>query len=337
MITQKDLKKIDSSLMHLIYDDWPIIAKNAFNKKWEKIEYQDYEHIVFAGMGGSGTIGDIFAAIFSKSGKHISVCKGYNLPKTVDVKSLVIITTVSGNTSEALSILKQAIKVKCKVIVFSSGGKIEKVCKKNKINYRKIEEFNSPRASLVNYIFSVLKILENVLPYPKKDIDFCIRNLFEIKKNISSQNLSETNLALNLAKKIKGIPLIYYPWGLQAVAIRFKNTLQENSKLQVIIEDVVEASHNGVVAWEKKSNVNPILLQGKDDNIKTKEKWMAMKKFFKYNEIEYLEIYSIKGGILSKIMNLMYYLDYVTIYKAVIEKVDPTPVEAIKFIKSLTK
>ena len=78
---------------------------------------------------------------------------------------------------------------------------------------------------------------------------------------------------MNLAKWIDGIPLIYYPAGLQAAAIRFKNAFQENSKLHVIAEDVVEACHNGIVAWEKPSKFNPILLQGDEDFIKTKERW----------------------------------------------------------------
>ena len=45
--------------------------------------------------------------------------------------------------------------------------------------------------------------------------------------------------------------------------------------MHAIVEDVVEASHNGIVAWENKSQVFPILLQGEDDNIKTKERWKS--------------------------------------------------------------
>ena len=52
------------------------------------------------------------------------------------------------------------------------------------------------------------------------------------------------------------------------------------------------------------------------------------------NEINYLEITSVTGSILSKIINLIYILDYSSIYCAVITKTDPTPVKSIKFIKS---
>ena len=97
---------------------------------------------------------------------------------------------------------------------------------------------------------------------------------------------------------------------------------------------MVEASHNGIVAWENESNVFPILLQGDDDNIRTKERWKVLKYYFESNKIEYKEIFSIKGNILSKLMHLIYLLDYASIYKAVICKIDPTPVKSVDFIKS---
>lgn len=337
MITLKQMEIVDKQKMYKIYDNWPEIGKITYEKNWKKIKFRKFDHIIFAGMGGSGTIGDIFSSIFSKTGKHITVIKGYNLPETANKKSLVIITSVSGNTSETLSILKEAQKIKSEIIVFASGGKIEKICNKKKIEFRKIEQLNSPRASLINYIFAILKILDPVLSYNKKNIEHCINNLYQIQKNISSKNLTKSNIALKYASNIKGIPLVYYPWGLHAVAIRFKNTLQENSKLHIMIEDIVEASHNGVVAWERNSNVFPILLQGFNDNIKTIERWKAIKKYFDKNGIKFLEIHSLKGDILSKILILMYILDYVTIYKAILDKVDPTPVETIKFIKLITK
>ena len=104
--------------------------------------------------------------------------------------------------------------------------------------------------------------------------------------------------------------------------------------MHAMIEDIVESSHNGIVAWEKKSIVFPILLQGDDDNIKTKERWKVLKIYFNENNIEYGEIISIKGNILSKLIHLIYLLDYTSIYKAVIVKIDPTPVKSIEFIKS---
>ena len=126
---------------------------------------------------------------------------------------------------------------------------------------------------------------------------------------------------------------MYYPNGLQSAAIRFKNALQENAKNHVIVEDVVEATHNGIVAWENKSVIQPILLEGKDDYIKTKEKWRVLEEYFKINKIEFKIINSSEGNILTKLISLIYILDYCSLYKAILSYIDPTPVSSIEFFK----
>ena len=334
MLDIETLERIDKKSMHKVYDKWAEISKNAYNSDIKIVEFRDIDHIVFVGMGGSGTLGDIFSSILSKTNIHVSIVKGYLLPKTVDKNSLVIFTSVSGNTVETLSALKDAKKQECKTISFSSGGELERFCKENSLEYRKIEKNHSPRASFVSYLYSMLKVLENIIPINKKEVYNSIKELEILKEKISSKNLTSENPALKLAEGILGIPLIYYPWGLQASAIRFKNSLQENAKMHAIVEDVVEASHNGIVAWEKKSEIFPILLQGHEDYVKTKERWKVLKTYFDNNEIKYNEISSISGNILSKLIHLVYLLDYASIYKAVLSNTDPTPVESIDYIKS---
>jgi len=333
LITKSELEAIDKSKMYEVYDRWPEIATDSFNTELEPIDFKDIDHIVFAGMGGSGALGDVFSSILSKKNLHVSVIKGYLLPKTVDSNTLVVSTSVSGNTLESLSVLNSSINLDCKVIAFSSGGKMEKFCKSNEINYKKISQFNSPRASLTSFVYSMLKILKFILPITKNEIIESITNLEKIGTEISSNNLTESNQALNLAKWISEIPLIYYPWGLQASAIRFKNSLQENAKTHALSEDVIEACHNGIVAWEKNSAIQPILIKGSEDNLKTKERWKILEQYFNENKIKYFKIDSIKGNILSKIICLIYLMDFASIFLAVENNIDPSPVKSIDFIK----
>ncbi len=292
----EELLKIDSKKMYQTYDKWPEIAQESFEKDSPKVDVKDIDHIVLAGTGGSGAIGDIISSILSKTNIHVNVVKGYLLPKTVDENTLVVTTSVSGNTKETLTILHNAGRIPSKFIAFSSGGDVMKYSRKNNIPFYQIPQIHSPRASLPNFLYSMLN-------------------------------------SLSLAEWITGIPLIYFPAGLIATAIRFKNSLQENSKLHVITEDVIEACHNGIVSWERSSNVQPILIEGIDDYVKTKERWDILKEYFNGKKIEYKEIHSVKGDILSKIMNLNYLLDYSSLYHAILCKIDPTPVDAIDFVK----
>lgn len=320
--------------MYTIYDKWADIAIEHYEQEFEPINFDNLTHIVFAGMGGSGAIGDIFSSILSKTNIHVNVVKGYLLPKTVNSDSLIVTTSVSGNTQETLSVLNSAKKMDAKVISFSNGGLIEKFSEKNSIEYRQIQMHHSPRASFTAFLYSMLKILKDSLFIKNDDILESINELKVLQKEISSENLSESNPSLTLAKWMKGIPTIYYPWGLQSVATRFKNSLQENAKQHAMTENIVETCHNGIVSWEKKSEIQPILIRGHDDYIKTKERYEILKEFFQQKEIDYKEINSVQGNILTKIISLIYFLDYSTIYKAVLEQINPSPVNSIDFVKS---
>ncbi len=288
-------------------------------------------------MGGSGSIGDVISAILSKENIHISNVKGYLLPKTVDEKTLVITTSVSGNTSETLSILKNLKETSAKSACFSSGGLMEEYCNNNNIFFQKIPMIHSPRASFPSFLYSILNILEPIIPIKQNDIHESISALEKTRKNIFSGNLTMENESLNLAKFVKGAVCIYYPGGFQSVAIRYKNSLQENTKIHAMTEDVIESSHNGIVAWEKKSIIQPVLIQGKDDHFKTLERWKILEEFFENKEIDFKKVESLDGSILTKITNLIYLLDYSTIYSSVLNNTDPSPVRSIDFIKKKLK
>lgn len=319
--------------MYKIYDKWPQMASASYYNKYDVMDYKNIDHIVFAGMGGSGAIGDLFSAILSKTNVHVSLIKGYVLPNTVDSNTLVVTISVSGNTVETLTVLNSAKKSDCKLAAFSSGGKMESICKKNNINFQRISMVHSPRASFINYVYSILYVLSSVIPLKKQNIFESISELTKLSIKIKSSNLTEQNPSLSLAKWMSGIPLVYYPLGLQAAAVRFKSCLQENAKQHAIVEDVIEASHNGIVSWEAPSKVTPILLQGQDDYVKTKERWSILKEYFEENHINYYEIKSVKGSILTKLVCLIYLLDYSSIYYAILKKINPTPVKSIEFVK----
>jgi len=179
--------------MYKVYDKWPEIAKEAYESNLEPVDFHDIDHIVFAGMGGSGAIGDLFSSILSKSDIHVSVIKGYLLPKTVDKNTLVVTISISGNTSETLTVLDSAKKLDCSLIAFSSGGKMEEFCKNNQITFRKIPLIHSPRTSFINFTYSILKTLNSILPIGKNDIMESLNELNIMKTQIFSHNLSNSN------------------------------------------------------------------------------------------------------------------------------------------------
>ena len=192
---------------------------------------------------------------------------------------------------------------------------------------------HSPRASFPIFLYGILKTLDAIIPIKKDEVFESIRFLNELQKKINSSNLDNKNPALDLASWISGTPLIYYPFGLQSAAIRFKNSLHENAKINVFSEEISEACHNEIVSWERPANVRPILIEGQDDHFTTKQKWQILKEYFETKSIDYKEVVSVTGNILTKLINLIYLLDYAAIYLAVRGGIDPSPVRPIDFIK----
>ena len=177
------LNKYDPSGMYKIYDMWPEMARKSYESNIDAADFHGIDHIVFAGMGGSGAIGDIFSSMLSKTNVHVSVTKGFVLPKTTDSNTLVVTTSISGNTAETLTILDSAYEKNCKIIAFSAGGKMQEYCAKNKIEHRSFRQIHSPRTSFPIFLYGILKALGTIIPMKKADVLESIRSLDELQKS----------------------------------------------------------------------------------------------------------------------------------------------------------
>src|SRR3989304_8196426 len=104
------LNRYDPSEMHNVYDRWAELARESYDSEIAAVDFHGIDNIVFAGMGGSGAIGDVFSSILSKTNIHVSLVKGYLLPKTADSNTLVVTTSISGDTRETLTVLDSAKK-----------------------------------------------------------------------------------------------------------------------------------------------------------------------------------------------------------------------------------
>ena len=335
MITNEMLSKYDTQHMCEVYDKWPKIARDAYEKKIKPLSLDGINHVIFVGMGGSGTVSDIFYSILSQRSIHVTVIKGYVLPKNIDQNTLVIIISVSGNTEEALIALKSSMQYDCMKIAFSAGGLIEKFSNDNGIEHRSVTMHLSPRSSLPSVVYTLLNVLENTLSIDQNIILDSINALENCREKINSHNLTDENPSLKLATRLSKICLIYYPHGLQTVATRFKNSIHENMKKHASIENIIESCHNEIMAWEDNADVLPILIHGSDDHIKTIERWDVIKKFFKTYQIDYEEFIVSGHNILTKNMSSIYELDYATLYNAVMTKTNPYTIKSIDYIKKL--
>jgi len=337
MFDSHTIQRNDPQGMQKLYDMWPEIARESFEMTQDYIDFKNPNHVVFAGMGGSGLVNEILISLYSKNQDQISKVNGFDIPEHLTSNDVFIATSVSGNTLETLTALDSARKIGCRIIAFSSGGKIEDYCKKYGLEHRVIPIFHSPRTSFTSFLYSMLSVLRPILPITEGDVRESLVELSRLKQKIYSLNLTETNPALNLADWFPKNPVIYYSKTLEASAVRLKNSFNENAKSHAITNELLEACHNDIVSWELPTTFKPIMIRAKNDDKRIVETWEIMKEFFEEKKIDYKEIFSNNGKILSQLVGLIYLFDYSTIYYAIKCGINPSPIVSTEFFKNKRK
>ena len=59
---------------------------------------------------------------------------------------------------------------------------MEKFCKENKLDFRKISQIHSPRSSFVRFFYSILKILQPIVPITNEEIIESIKKMKELRE-----------------------------------------------------------------------------------------------------------------------------------------------------------
>ena len=217
-----------------------------------------FNNILFVGMGGSATSGDIIQSWLRDELKMpFEVLKDYKLPAYVNNTTLVIGASISGETQETISACIDAkIKKNATVVSISAGGKLQKISEENNIPHTKVKMALVPRASLLYALLPSITLLKNLdlIEPPKREYNDIIE-LLEQQGNAINKNVPlEKNTAKNFAKNIFEMaspPTIYSSQTLYAPGYRFKASLNENSKIRAQHILLPELCHNEINLGEK--------------------------------------------------------------------------------------
>ena len=335
MLEPEEIQKQDSLSLCLTYDNWPRYCKEAYAMKVD-FDYNDVNQIIFTGMGGSATSGEIISYLFNHE-KPMKIVKGYHLPNGIDNRSLVVASSVSGNTQETLSTLIDAIKYDAKIIGISSGGKLEKLCNANRVRHVNIKMLGLPRATLPYLLYVQLKLIKSLVNITDNQVFDSIRDLERLSRKIRSSNEVEINASKQLAIwMLNSLPVCYCSPSLIPVAIRFTNSLNENAKIHAIFGDIIESLHNSIEPWSCKSELGlkPILLPCINDDENVKRRFKIVEDFLASRGYDVYKLPRIGSNLLGNMICLVYFLDYASIYLALLRNIDPSSTPAIDFVKN---
>lgn len=345
-LTPQSLKKLDSSNMLDLLLDFPGQCAAALDmaKRTEILfKENDFNKVVFAGMGGSAVGSDVIKAYSYLEMKiPVLVLREYLLPAYIDGSTLLFLSSYSGNTDETLSAYRQARKTGASLVAISSGGRLQEYALKDKITFIQVPGGLPARYSL-GYssiiplcLLAKLGLIKDVTP----SINNTIRQLEDLRNTVLNPRLGpKDNIAKQLASSLLNKIVFIYAASLHfgACARRLKNQLSENSKAIAFVSVLPEASHNEVMGWQNPQKLFKhsliLMLRDKDMHPATAKGAELAVELIKKEGVKVLEIWSGGCDLLSKIFSLIYIGDFVSYYLAMLYGVDPTPVERITYLK----
>ncbi|MEZ5055145.1 MAG: bifunctional phosphoglucose/phosphomannose isomerase [Chitinophagales bacterium] len=289
-------------------------------------------NILISGLGGSGIGGTILSNVLRDDiAVPIIVNKEYQIPAFVNENTLVIISSYSGNTEETLSALMQAFKKNAQIVCITSGGLIQEYADTNDIDYVLIEGGAPPRSAFgqsfvqLLYILFHLGLLENGF---KSYLKLATALLDAEEEEIKTQ-------AKSIAEKLNGkIPVIYSDAKFEGVSIRFRQQINENSKMLCWHHVVPEMNHNELVGWrEKNEHIAVVFIRNNKDFERNQERMEFTKDVVSQYTNDIVEIYSKGDHDLVRSIYLIHLTDWVSFYLAELKGVDAIEINVINRLK----
>ena len=304
-------------------------------------DYSNVDKVIILGMGGSAIGGDLVRALTITDGRTtVLVNRDYNLPKPVDERTLVIASSYSGDTEETLSAFSQALKTPAKKLAITTGGRLQALAVKKGIPVFTFQYKAEPRTAFGYSLFSLLAFFQRLglIAVELRDVDETIGVLEELSLNLDKGVSLEANPAKQLATRLSGHLVVVYGAGiLSEVAYRWKTQFNECSKVWAFAECFPELNHNAVVGYRfptwltQKAFV--VMLRSPSLHPRTLLRYKVTGELLTDNGIANAVVETRGKSPLSQMMSAVLLGDFVSYYLAVLNGVDPSPVEAIDYLK----
>lgn len=300
--------------------------RETYFGSFPNISLKKFDSIIICGMGGSGAATDLLK-IYLEGQINIEAVKDYSLPKSVTENDLIIISSYSGNTEEAISCYRNARTLDANVIFLTSGGKLEETATQVRAPIIKLPKGYPPRSTVVHAFFSILRLLEynNLIKRDEEKINDLIAHL---------QRTDFKSLGINLSEKFTSkIPVIYTSNKYYGLALRWKTQFNENAKMPCFANYFPELNHNELESFTIYQEMFHIVMLSFDDDLaRMKKRITKTKEAITKNGVSVTEL-DIKGDNLVKIFSAMILGDYASYYTALRHKKDPLPVHTIESFK----
>jgi glucose/mannose-6-phosphate isomerase len=300
--------------------------------------------LVFMGVGGSGIVGDILTDYCRDAvGIPVMVCRSLKIPKFVGKDTLVVAISYSGETRETLDMFEEARHSGARLAAVCSGGKLLDAARTLGVPYVKVTAGMLPRVALPELVGAAIHVLAavGILEDTHRLLDMATSSTRALIDEVKATVPLERNPAKQVATALMGrLPLLIGSEENISVLRRFKNELNENSKVPAVFYTLPEAYHDdieGLKALCELSQPQPVILRSHiqaERELRTGERLLQV-----LSQLHFPTPASFSGlgdGRLEWLLSAIAFGDFVSVYLSALRGVDPSEMSLIPSFRAIT-
>ena len=304
--------------------------------------YATVNKVVISGMGGSAIGGDFIRRLAAiENSVPVGIHRDYGLPPFVDGNTLLIFSSYSGNTEETLSCFAESLNTEARKLVITTGGKLKEMARQEGLPVLTIDYTSPPRAAFPHSFVSLLGVFNalGLIRDKTADLQEASQVLEAVSRDANEDLPAASNPTKQLALDFHGHLAVVYGAGLLTeVAQRWKTQINENSKAWAFHETLPELNHNSVVGYQFPAEVGArtmvVLLHSSLIHQRVSVRYRLTQEILARQGVKHKAVEATGRGALAQMLGMVLLGDYVSLYLAILNRVDPTGVAQIDYLKS---
>jgi glucose/mannose-6-phosphate isomerase len=300
--------------------------------------------VVVAGMGGSG-LGAKAYKVAADLQVPFEIVQDYDLPDYVHENTLLICSSYSGNTEETLSVFEAALSredyPEPMIVVITSSGKLLERAKAEKLPYIQLPFGYQPRFTFGYQYRALAEIFAST---PLKDGEIPLIEAAAKKLPAAMQTWLPTvptkdNQAKQIALEIIGkSAAIYAGPKLWPAAYKWRISLNENAKHVAWANQFPEFNHNELMGWTKQPPQKPYTVIDLHSNLehpRVQKRLEVTERVLSGLRPSPIVVEAQGKDLLEQLLSTIALGDFVSLYTALLNGINPTPVELLEKFKKL--
>lgn len=295
-------------------------------------------NIVWAGMGGSA-LPMVVVQSWPQVNVPFEIVRNYDIPPYVGEQTLFVASSYSGNTEETLEALRQAEAKQAQIVVVAAGGTLEQIARDKGYPLFSIPAGIQPRMATFYFVNAFVHIVKNLAlaVYDTNELAVVGEWLKPEVAAWAADVPTDTNYAKQLALQLMGkTPIIYAGPKLFPAANKWKICMNENAKNTAWSNQYPEFNHNEFIGWSSHPVEKPfavVEIRSGLEHPRIQQRFDVTARLLSGMRPAPIVV-TPKGDSLLRQLAWSFALgDFVSIYLALLNGVNPTPVDLVEKLK----